>query len=321
MKIFSKIIATGSYLPKRILTNSELEKIVDTTDEWIFTRSGIKNRHIIAEDESPSDMGYNAALDAINSSSIDSSLIDMVLYATCTPDNVFPSNACILQNRLGLKNNIPAFDLNAACSGFLYAIATADNYIKSGMADTVLVIGSDAVSHFIDYTDRSTCVLFGDGAGAVILQKSNIEGIIKSELFADGSGECSLYAKAKMKNGHIIGNPYIYMDGKPVFKAAVKSMAGAATAILAKTGYKTTDIDWLVPHQANTRIIEATAQHLGLSMDKVILTVENHGNTAAASVPLALDFAVKTNKIKSGDLILLESFGAGFTWGTSLIRF
>jgi 3-oxoacyl-[acyl-carrier-protein] synthase-3 len=320
MKIFSKIIATGSYLPTKILSNFDLEKIVDTTDEWIFSRSGIKNRHIIGEDEMPSDMGYYAALDAINSSGIDKNSIDMILFATCTPDYVFPSNGCILQNKLGL-NNVPSFDLNAACSGFLYAITTADSYIKSGMVDTILVIGADAVSHFIDYKDRSTCVLFGDGAGAVILQKSNTEGIIRSELFADGSGECFLHAKSKIKSGNIVGNPFIYMDGKPVFKYAVKSMANAATRMLEQTGYMTSDIDWLVPHQANIRIIEAIIEHLGLSFDKVITTVENHGNTAAASVPLALDFAVKNNKIKNGDLVLLESFGAGFTWGASLIRF
>ena len=320
MEIFSKIIATGSYLPEKILSNSDLEKIVNTSDEWIYSRSGIKNRHIIADDESPSDMAFHAATDAIKSFNIDKNCIDMILVATCTPDYVFPSNSCIIQNRLGI-NNIPAFDLNAACSGFLYAIATADNYIKSGMANTILVIGSDAVSHFIDYTDRSTCVLFGDGAGAIILQKSTKPGIIKSELFADGSGECSLHAKGKMKNNKIIGNPYIHMDGKVVFKSAVISMANAATSILNKTGYSTSDLNWLVPHQANIRIIEATAKHLGMPMDKVITTVENHGNTAAASVPLALDFAVKNKKIKHNDLILLESFGAGFTWGTSLIIF
>lgn len=320
MEIFSKIIATGSYLPQKILSNSDLEKIVNTSDEWIYSRSGIKNRHIIADDESPSDMAFHAATDAIKSFNIDKNSIDMILVATCTPDYVFPSNACIIQNRLGI-NNIPAFDLNAACSGFLYAIATADNYIKSGMANTILVIGSDAVSHFIDYTDRSTCVLFGDGAGAIILQKSTKPGIIKSELFADGSGECTLHAKAKIKNNKIMGNPYIYMDGKVVFKSAVMSMANAATSILNKTGYSTSDLNWLVPHQANIRIIEATAKHLGMPMDKVITTVENHGNTAAASVPLALDFAIKNNKIQENDLILLESFGAGFTWGTSLIRF
>jgi 3-oxoacyl-[acyl-carrier-protein] synthase-3 len=319
-EIFSKIIATGSYLPNKILTNSDLEKIVDTSDEWIYSRSGIKKRHIISDNESPSDMAFHAANDAIKSFNINKNSIDMILVATCTPDYIFPSNACIIQNRLGINNNIPAFDLNAACSGFLYAIATADSYIKSGIVNTVLVIGSDAVSHFIDYKDRTTCVLFGDGAGAVILQKSNTEGIIKSELFADGVGGSSLHAQGKMKQGKIIGNPYIHMDGKAVFKSAVTNMANAATNILNKTGYSTLDLDWLIPHQANIRIIEATAKHLGLPMDKVIISVENHGNTAAASVPLALDLAVKCNKIKTNNLILLESFGAGFTWGTSLIR-
>jgi 3-oxoacyl-[acyl-carrier-protein] synthase-3 len=318
--IYSKIIATGSYLPERVLSNQELEKIVDTSDEWIISRSGIKERRIIGENQSPSDMAYNAAINALESNNIDKSCIDMIIVATCTPDTIFPSNACLLQQRLKL-NNIPAFDLNAACSGFLYAITMADAYIKSNMAKTVLVIGSDAISHYIDYTDRDTCVLFGDGAGAVLLQQSDSPGIIASELHADGGGETFLNVPGKLKNGTIHGKPYIHMDGRAVFKSAVKSLSQVATALLKKTNYTKEQISWLIPHQANIRIIEATANHLSLPMEKVIVTVDTHGNTAAASVPLALDMAIKSGKIKRGDLLLLEGFGAGYTWGASLIRY
>lgn len=320
MTKFSKIIATGSYLPEKILSNQDLEKLVDTSDEWIVSRSGIKQRRIIGENESASDMAYNASIDAITSNNIDKSTIDLIIVATFTSDTVFPSNACLLQQRLGL-GNIPAFDLNAVCSGFLYAIATADAYIKSGMAKTILVVGADAVSHYIDYTDRNTCVLFGDGAGAVIITQSDEPGIYGSELHADGNGEEALHIKGQLRNGKIVGHPYVYMDGKPVFKAAVKSLSHVATSILNKTNHTKDQIDWLIPHQANIRIIEATANHLSLPMDKVIVTVDKHGNTAAASVPLALDSALKSGKIKRGDLLLLEGFGAGFTWGACLIRY
>lgn len=317
---YSKIVATGSYLPERVLDNKYFETTLDTTDEWITSRSGIKKRHIIGENEKTSDMAYAAALNAINSSNFDKSKIDMIIVATFSGDTPFPSVGCLLQHRLGLEH-IPAFDLNAVCSGFLYALVTADCYIKSNMAKNILVIGVDAISNYIDYTDRSTCVLFGDGAGAVILQASDTEGIICSELHSDGSGERALTISGGLKHGKVFGNPLVYMDGKAVYKMAVKNLATVATSLLKNAGYDKNQLDWLIPHQANIRIIEATAQHLGLSMDKVITTVATHGNTSAASVPLALDHAIKENKIKRGDLIMLEGVGAGFTWGASLIRY
>jgi 3-oxoacyl-[acyl-carrier-protein] synthase-3 len=317
---YSRILGTGSYLPKKILTNQDLEKMVDTSDEWITSRSGIKERHIVAENETTCDMAYQAALQAITNSGINKTEIDLIIVATATPDSVFPSTACLLQKRLGLAN-IPAFDLQAACTGFLYVLTTADAYIKSNMVKTALIIGADTVSRFIDYTDRNTCVLFGDGAGAVVLQASNEPGILGNELHADGSGEKALHINGHIYNGEIKGSKYIYMDGKAVFKMAVKNLAAVANSLLAKTGYMAEQIDWLIPHQANSRIIESTAAHLGLPMEKVILTVAKHGNTSAASVPLALDEAVITGKIKRGDLLLLEGVGAGFTWGASLIRY
>ncbi len=317
---YAKIVATGSYLPQRILTNQDLEKMVATSDEWIVSRSGIKERRIVAEDEKCSDLAYNAAIDAINSAFFDKSQIDLILVATSTPDMIFPSTACILQARLGL-DNVPAFDLQAACTGFIYAMTTADSLIKNNIAKNILVVGVDVVSRFIDYTDRNTCVLFGDGAGAVILQASNEPGILASEIHADGSGEKALNVAGHMYNGKITGHPFIYMDGKAVYKMAVKNLAAVATSIINKAGIKQDDIDWLIPHQANIRIIEATASHLGIAMDKVIITVDRHGNTSAASVPLALDEAIKTGKVKRGDLIMLEGVGAGFTWGANLIRY
>lgn len=316
---YSKILGTGSYLPNKVLTNKDFEKMVDTSDEWIVSRSGIRERHIV-ENETTSDMAYHSAIKAIESSKINKSDIDLILVATSSPDIIFPSTACILQHRLGL-DHIPAFDLQAACTGFLYALSTADAYIKSKMACTVLVVGVDTVSRFIDYTDRNTCVLFGDGAGAVILQKSNVPGILGNELHADGSGRESLNVNSHAYNGEIVGDKFMYMDGKAVFKMAVKNLANVANSLLEKTGYVKEQLDWLVPHQANLRIIESTAAHLGLSMDKVIVTVDKHGNTSAGSVPLALDEAVRCGKIKRGDLILLEGVGAGYTWGASLIRF
>ncbi|MDQ5920299.1 MAG: 3-oxoacyl-[acyl-carrier-protein] synthase [Pseudomonadota bacterium] len=317
---YSKIVATGSYLPEKILSNHDLEKLVDTSDEWITSRSGIKQRHIVADGEKTSDMAYHAALSAINSSNFDKFNIDIIVMATSSPDMIFPSTACLLQNRLGLTH-IPAFDLQAACTGFLYAITTADAYIKSGMYKTALVVGVDTISRFIDYTDRNTCVLFGDGAGAVILQASEEPGILINELHADGSGDWALNVSGHMYNGQIKSNPYMFMDGKAVFKMAVKNLSAVATSVLNKAGYTNEDLDWLVPHQANIRIIEATADHLNIPMDKVIVTVDMHGNTSAASVPLALDDAIKNQKIKRGDLIMLEGVGAGYTWGASLIRY
>lgn len=316
----SKILATGSYLPEKILSNKDLEKMVATTDEWIISRSGIKERHIIAENETTSMMACNAALQAIEAAGIEPQKIDLVIVATTTPDKLFPSVATIIQEKLGL-NTVAAFDIQAACTGFIYALATADAFIKSGMAKTALVIGADAMSRYIDYTDRNTCVLFGDGAGAVILEATTDVGIIMSELHSDGSGEAALNVPGHIYNGKMVGSPYMYMDGKAVFRMAVSNLADVATSVLTKSGYVANQIDWLIPHQANIRIIKATAEHLNISMDKVVTTVEKHGNTSAASVPLALDHAVKNNMVKRGNIILLEGVGAGFTWGATLIKY
>ncbi len=317
---YAKIISTGSYLPSKILSNHDLEKMVDTSEEWIITRTGIKERRILADNESSCDMAYNAAIDAIKNANISTSEIDVIIVATVSADMIFPSNACLLQNRLGIKN-IPAFDINAACSGFLYALEMANAYIKSNIADTILIVGADAVSHYVNYKDRDTCVLFGDGAGAVILKRDNAPGIIITEMHADGSGVEFLHAKAKIKNGEIVGDPYIHMEGRAVFKTAVKSLSDVANSLLTKSSYTKEQITWLIPHQANIRIIEATANHLNLPMDKVIVTLDKHGNTSAASIPLALDYAVKVGKVKTGDLLLLEGFGAGFTWGGCLVKY
>lgn len=318
---YSKIIATGSYLPEHILTNQELETMVDTSDEWIFSRSGIKERHIVAPGETTSHMAYNAAIDALENGSIDKDSIDLILVATSTPDSIFPSVACLLQKNLQLQRTVPGFDLQAACTGFIYALVTADAFIKSGAAKTILVVGADTISRCIDYKDRNTCVLFGDGAGCVILQASETPGILASEIHADGNGDTALCVPGHLYNGEIVGNPYMYMDGKAVYKMAVNNLASVATSVLKTAGCTAEQLDWLIPHQANIRIIKATAAHLSIPMDKVITTVDLHGNTSAASVPLALNHAVSAGKIKRGDLMLLEGVGAGFTWGASLIRY
>lgn len=319
--LYSRIISTGSYLPEKILSNQDLERIVDTSDEWITSRSGIKERHIIAIDESTIDMAYKASIDALKNSNLNKNDIDLIIVATFTSNIICPSVACTLQKRLEITNNIPAFDLQAACSGFIYALTTADCYIKNNMAKTILVVGVDAMSNIINYNDRNTCILFGDGAGAVILQSSHEAGIIGSEIYADGTGDISLNVNGGIRGGKIVGSPYLYQDGKTVFKMAVKNLTAVASTLLNKTGYKKEQIDWLIPHQANIRIIEAAAKTLSIPMDKVIVTLEKHGNTSAASVPLALDYGVKSNKIKRGDILMLEGVGAGFTWGANLIRY
>ncbi len=317
---YAKIVATGSYLPSKILTNKDLEAMVDTADEWIVDRTGIKERHIVAENETTSDMAYQATLRALENANMSASEIDMIIVATSTPDSIFPSTACILQNKLGIKTN-GSFDLQAACTGFIYAITTADCFIKSGMAKNILVVGSDSMSRIVDYADRSTCILFGDGAGAVILQASDESGILGNEIHADGSYNSILTCDGHLYNGVIKGNPYVYMDGQAVFKFAVRSLTAVSKNVADKVGVDLSQIDWIVPHQANIRILESTAKMLGCSMDKVITTVDRHGNTSAASVPLALDTAVRDGRIKAGDLVLLQGVGAGFSWGASLIRF
>ena len=318
--MYSKIIGTGSYLPSKILTNYDLEKIVETSHEWIVSRSGIHERRIAADNELTSDLALQASLHAIAAAGISADDIDLVIVATTTPDQVFPSTACILQDKLGIKNRCAAFDMQAVCGGFVYAMNTADLYIRGGQARTVLVVGAEVLSRILDWSDRTTCVLFGDGAGAVVLRASKTPGILSSKLHADGSHRGMLKADGNVRNGEVQGDPFIKMEGKAVFKFAVKVLSEVVEEVLEESKLQNSDIAWLVPHQANIRIMEATAKKLGLSMDKVIVTVATHGNTSAASIPLALDTAVRDGRIKPGQNILLEAVGGGFTWGAVLIR-
>jgi len=305
----SKIIGTGGYLPTKILTNKDLESIVDTSDEWIIERTGIKQRHICEKNETTSSMATKAALDAIRSANIKNAEIDLIIVATTTPDMIFPSTANIVQNNLNIV--APAFDVQAACTGFIYAMTVADNFIKTGSSKNVLVIGAEKYSNLLDWSDRQTCVLFGDGAGAIILSSSQDEGIISSHIHADGQYNELL----DVKDNHI------RMKGNEVFKVAVNTLSKLVDETLEKNSMKKTDIDWLVPHQANLRIIKAAAKKLSMSLDQVVVTVDNHANTSAASIPLALDVAVKDGRIKRDQVILLEAFGSGFTWGSVLLRY
>ena len=317
--IHSRIIGTGSYLPAKTVTNYDLEKMVDTTHDWIFSRSGIVERHVAAEGEMSSDLALQASKGAIEAAGLSANDIDLIIVATTTPDHIFPSTACVLQDKLGNKNAI-AFDVQAVCSGFIYALNTADLYIRGGQAKNVLVVGTEVLSRILNWEDRTTCVLFGDGAGAVVLQRSDKPGILSTKLHADGSQRCMLSAPGQIRGGKIEGEPFIKMDGQAVFKFAVKSLSDVAEEVLAANKMQGSDVDWMVPHQANIRIIEATAKKLGLSMDKVVQTVATHGNTSAASIPLALDVAVRDGRIKSGQHLLMEAVGGGFTWGAALIR-
>jgi 3-oxoacyl-[acyl-carrier-protein] synthase-3 len=318
--MYSKIIGTGSYLPAKVLTNFDLEKIVDTSHDWIVSRSGIVERHFAADNELTSDLAMQASLQAIKAAGISADQIDLVIVATTTPDQIFPSTACILQDKLGIKNHGAAFDMQAVCGGFVYGLNTADLYIRCGQARTALVVGAEVVSRILDWNDRTTCVLFGDGAGAVVLQASETPGIVASKLHADGSHRGMLKAEGNISNGVVQGDPFIKMEGQAVFKFAVKVLSSVVEEVLEENQLQGSDIDWLVPHQANIRIMEATAKKLGLSMDNVIVTVATHGNTSAASIPLALDTAVRDGRIKAGQNILLEAVGGGFTWGAVLIK-
>lgn len=318
--MYSKIIGTGSYLPTKVLTNFDLEKIVETSNDWIVSRSGIHERHIAADNELTSDLALQASLRAIEAACISADEIDLVIVATTTPDQVFPSTACILQDKLGIRNRGAAFDMQAVCGGFVYAMNTADMYIRGGQARTVLVVGAEVLSRILDWNDRTTCVLFGDGAGAVVLRASEAPGIISSKLHADGSHRDMLKAEGNVRSGEVQGDPFIKMEGQAVFKFAVKVLSEVVEEILEDNKLAGSDISWLVPHQANIRIMEATAKKLGLSMDNVIVTVATHGNTSAASIPLALDVAVRDGRIKAGQNILLEAVGGGFTWGAVLIK-
>jgi len=315
---FSKITGVGSYLPKKVLTNNDLEKSLDTTDAWITSRTGIKERHIVGQNELTSDLAYEAAKNAIKNAGIAVSNIDLIIVATTTPDKIFPSTACIVQTKLGIKN-CPAFDVQAVCSGFIYGLAIADNFIKTNSAKNVLVIGADSMSKITDYSDRSNAILWGDGGGAVIVSSSNEKGILSTHLHADGQHEELLHVPKKNIDNKI--QQTIEMQGSQVFKIAVNTLDKIVDETLLANQLEKKDIDWLVPHQANIRILEATARKLEMSMDKVIVTIDRHGNTSAASIPLALDDGIKNNKIKPGHLLLMEAFGGGFTWGSALIRF
>lgn len=314
---YSRIAGTGSYLPEKILTNADLEHMVDTTDEWIFTRTGIRERHIVADDQLTSDLAMHAARNAIESAGIQASDIDLIIVATTTPDKIFPSTACILQHKLGIAG-CAAFDIQAVCSGFVYALSTADNFIKAGAAKCALVIGAETFSRITDWSDRSNCILWGDGAGAVILQASEEQGIISTHLHADGQYSNMLHVPRK----YDLTNPdTVLMEGNAVFKMAVNTLDAIVDETLTANGMQKSDVDWLVPHQANIRILQATAKKLDMSMDRVIVTVDKHGNTSAASIPLALDAAVRDGRIRRDDIILMEAFGGGFTWGSALIKY
>jgi len=320
---FTKISGTGGYLPERVMTNKEFEKLVDTSDEWIRERSGIKRRHIAAEDETTSDMALAAGRRAIEAAGIETSEIDLIIVATTTPDKVFPSTACIIQRRLDL-HKIPAFDVHAACAGFIYGLDIADRFIRTGGARCVLLIGAEIYSRILDWSDRSTCVLFGDGAGAVLLQASDREGVISTHIHADGQYEDMLHVPAGISSGFDLvkqQSAYIQMKGNEVFRKAVTALEAVARDTLRDNNIDTSDLTWLIPHQANLRIITAAAKKLKLPMERVIITVDEHANTSSASVPLALDVAVRDGRVKRGDLLLFEAFGAGFTWGAALVRF
>lgn len=318
---YAKILGTGSYLPANRVSNEDLAKKVDTSDEWITTRTGIKFRHIADEQEKTSDLAARAAEKALADAGVAAEEIDLIVVATATPDMQFPSTATIVQQKLGITNGCAAFDVQAVCAGFMYALNTANAYIKSGMAKRALVIGAETFSRIVDWEDRTTCVLFGDGAGAVVLGASEEAGIIHSKLHADGNYLDLLNVPAQIANGQVCGSPFVKMDGPGVFKFAVKMLAKVAEEVLEESGYTADQIDWIVPHQANRRIIESTAKHLGLSMDKVILTVQDHGNTSAASVPLALDVGIREGKIQRGQNLLLEGIGGGFAWGAVLVKY
>ena len=316
---YSRIAGTGSYLPAKILTNRDLEQTLDTSDEWIFTRTGIRQRHIAAASERCSDLALAASRRAIEAAGIAAQDIGLIIVATSTPDMIFPSTACILQAKLGIKN-CPAFDVQAVCSGFVYALATADLFLRAGQYQYALVVGSEIFSRILDWTDRGTCVLFGDGAGAVVLRASDTPGILSSHLHADGSYQNLLSVPGSVCGGKVEGRPFLQMEGNAVFKFAVKVLDEIVAEALAKNNLQKSDIDWLIPHQANIRIIQSTAKKLGMSMEKVVVTLDRHGNTSAASIPLALDEAVRDGRIRDGHHVLLEGVGGGFTWGAVMIK-
>lgn len=320
---YAGIAGTGSYLPEKVLTNNDLEKIVDTSDIWIRERTGIGKRHIAAEGETTCDLAEAASRAAMAQAHVDGRDIDLIIVATTTPDRIFPSTACMLQERLG-NHGCTAFDVQAVCTGFVYALGIADKFIRSGSHRCALIVGAETLSRIIDWTDRTTCVLFGDGAGAVVLKAQDDPGIVATHLHADGAYKDLLTVPAGISQGYESlqdKGAFIQMRGNEVFRVAVNTLGQIVDETLEKNGLDKADIDWLVPHQANVRIINATARKLGLSMDHVVQTVEEHGNTSAASIPLALDVAVRDGRIKRGNKLLLEAFGGGFTWGSALIDY
>jgi len=317
--IHARITGTGSYLPHKVVTNDDLAKIVETSDEWIATRTGIRARHVAAEHEKSSDLALPAAQRALEAAGILAQDLDLIIVATTTPDMTFPSTACLLQAKLGARA-CPAFDVQAVCTGFVYALSTAELYIRAGKAKRALVVGAETFTRLLDWTDRGTCVLFGDGAGAVVLEAADTPGILASRLHADGSHTGILCVPGAVENGKVTGDPFVRMDGNTVFKIAVKALADVADEVLADAGLQASDIDWFIPHQANIRIIESAARKLGLGMERVVACVARHGNTSAASIPLALDEAVRDGRIRPGQHVLLEGVGGGFTWGAILLR-
>ena len=325
MNRYSRITGTGSYLPPRRVTNADLAaelagRGIETSDQWIIERTGIHARHFAAPDVTSSDLGAHAARHALEAAGLQAADIDLIIVATSTPDMVFPSAACILQNKLGIAG-CAAFDVQAVCSGFVYALTIADSMIRTGSASKALVIGAEVFSRILDFNDRTTCVLFGDGAGAVVLEASETPGILASDLHADGKHVGILCVPGNVSGGKVLGDPLLKMDGQAVFKLAIGVLESAARTTLAKAGRTEADIDWLIPHQANIRIMQGTAKKLKLPLDKLVVTVDQHGNTSAASIPLALDAAVRGGKIRKGDTLMLEGVGGGFTWGAVLLDF
>ncbi len=320
MTLYSRIAGTGSYLPERVLSNEELAQKVDTSDEWIVSRTGIRERRIAANGQLTSDLATLAVEAAIEAAGIAREDIDLLIVATTTPDQTFPSTACIVQQKLGL-HGFPAFDVQAVCAGFIYGLTIADQFIRAGGAKCAVIVGAETLSHIMDWTDRGTCILFGDGAGAVVLKASEEPGILATKLRADGRYKDILHTTGKVRNGELDGSPYIYMDGSAVFKFAVRALAEIAGETLEAAGLQQSQLDWLVPHQANTRIIESTAKHLHLPMEQVIVTLAEHGNTSAASIPLALDHGIRSGKIKRGQTLLLEGIGGGFAWGGAVVKY
>ena len=317
--IWSRIVGTGSYLPPKVVTNADLARQMDTSDEWIRTRTGIRQRHIAEPSQTSSDLAVEASRAALAAARIPPQEIDLIIVATSTPDYIFPSTACIMQAKLGIKG-CAAFDIQAVCSGFVYALAIADKLIRSGQHRCALIVGAEVYSRILDWKDRGTAVLFGDGAGAVILRADSKPGIMASALHADGAYADILSVPGNVCGGKIVGSPFLQMDGQAVFKFAVKVLDEVARETLAMCGLTPADVDWLIPHQANVRILEATARKLGIDLQKLIVTVDRHGNTSAASVPLALDVAIRDGRIKPGHKIMLQGVGGGFTWGASLVE-